>query len=170
MVKHTISLFTENKNEAIQKRTPSLQSNMEVQWWFGVALLTHVHVIMEIPRHFWAQCRTLCQESWVSVEGRSWFFQQDKTPNTLKTALRNDSRQTLDCSEVASNESRSKSHWKLVEGSENRRKHPSNLGKLEQFAQEEWAKLPVQRCRKLINGCRKHLIAVIFTKGCATRY
>jgi transposase len=50
------------------------------------------------------------------------------------------------------------------------RRHPSNLGELEQFDQEEWAKLPVQRCRKLIDGYRKRLIAVILTKGCATKY
>jgi transposase len=40
------------------------------------------------------------------------------------------------------------------------RRHPSNLGELEQFAQEEWAKLLVQRCRNLINGCRMRLIAL----------
>ena len=35
------------------------------------------------------------------------------------------------------------------------RRHPSNLGELEQFAQEEWAKVPVERWRKLIHGYRK---------------
>jgi transposase len=43
-----------------------------------------------------------------------------------------------------------------------RRRHPSNLGELEQFDQEGWAKLSVQRCRKLIDDYRKRLIAVIY--------
>ena len=44
------------------------------------------------------------------------------------------------------------------------------MGELEQFAQEEWNKLPAERCRKLIHGYSKHLIAVILSKGCATKY
>ena len=50
------------------------------------------------------------------------------------------------------------------------RRHPSNVEELEQLAQEEWAKLPVERCRKLIHGYRKHSNAVILSKGCATKY
>ena len=50
------------------------------------------------------------------------------------------------------------------------RRHPSNLGEIEQFAQEEWAKLPVERSRKLIHGFRKHLAADILSKGCDTKY
>ena len=50
------------------------------------------------------------------------------------------------------------------------RRYPSNLAELEQFAQEEWAKLAVERCRKLIHGYRKCLTAVILSKGCATKY
>ena len=50
------------------------------------------------------------------------------------------------------------------------RRHPSNLRELEQFAQEEWAELPVEKCRNLIQSYRKHLTAVIASKGCATKY
>uniref|UniRef100_A0A0E9QMW4 Tc1-like transposase DDE domain-containing protein n=1 Tax=Anguilla anguilla TaxID=7936 RepID=A0A0E9QMW4_ANGAN len=50
------------------------------------------------------------------------------------------------------------------------RRHPSNLRKLEQFVQEERAKLPVEKCRNLIQSYRKGLIAVIASKGCATKY
>ena len=38
------------------------------------------------------------------------------------------------------------------------RKHPSNLKDLEQFAKEEWSKIPVERCRKLADGCKKRLV------------
>ena len=50
------------------------------------------------------------------------------------------------------------------------RRHPSNLGELEQFAQEEWDKLPVERWKKLIHGKRKRLTAVILSKGCDIKY
>ena len=41
---------------------------------------------------------------------------------------------------------------------------------LEQFAKEEWSKIPVERCRKHVDGYRKRLVSVIFSKGCATKY
>ena len=50
------------------------------------------------------------------------------------------------------------------------RSHPSNLRDLEQFAKEEWLKIPVERCDKLVDGYRKRLVSVIFSNGCATKY
>ena len=44
------------------------------------------------------------------------------------------------------------------------RRHPSNLRHLEQLVKEEWSKIPVERCKKLIDGYRKRLISVIFSK------
>ncbi|CAJ0958129.1 unnamed protein product [Ranitomeya imitator] len=41
---------------------------------------------------------------------------------------------------------------------------------LEQFAKEEWSKIPAEHCKKLIDGYRKRLVAVILAKGCATKY
>ncbi|KAF7663468.1 hypothetical protein LDENG_00210590 [Lucifuga dentata] len=38
------------------------------------------------------------------------------------------------------------------------RRHPLNLRELEQFAKEECAKLPVERCRNLTEVYRKHLL------------
>ena len=78
----------------------------------------------------------------------------------------------LDCSEVASNESKSKpieQLWGDLKTAVGRR-HPSNLGELEQFAQEEWSKLPVESCQNLIHGYRKRLTAVILSKDRATKY
>ena len=49
-------------------------------------------------------------------------------------------------------------------------KAPSNQGELEQFVQEEWVKLPVERSMKLIHGYRKCLTAVILSKGRDTKY
>lgn len=50
------------------------------------------------------------------------------------------------------------------------RSHPSNLSQLDHFAQAEWAKLPVGRCRSPIESYRGHLLAKIAPKGCARKY
>ena len=46
----------------------------------------------------------------------------------------------------------------------------SNLKELEQFCLEEWAKISVARCAKLIETCPKRLAAVISAKGGSTKY
>lgn len=46
-------------------------------------------------------------------------------------------------------------------------RHPSNLRELEQFAHKQEAKVPVDRCRSLIESYRNRLIA---SKGWATKY
>ncbi len=42
---------------------------------------------------------------------------------------------------------------------------PSNLAELKQFCKEEWAKIPPQRCERLVASYRKRLIAVVAAKG-----
>ena len=42
---------------------------------------------------------------------------------------------------------------------------PSNINKLEVFACEEWAKIPIERCKKLVSTYRKCLLEVIKAKG-----
>ena len=111
-----------------KKRTPSLQSNMkEVQWWFGVALLSlalgALNVCMaswnqEITKAFWSAMFNPVSASWVFVKGHG-SCSRTMTPNTLQKAPRNGSDKTLDCCEVANNESRYKSHWTSVGRSEN---------------------------------------------------
>ncbi len=56
---------------------------------------------------------------------------------------------------------------KVLESSE-LASYESNLNDLEQFAKEEWSKIPEERCKKLIHGFRKQLISVMFSKGGAT--
>lgn len=41
---------------------------------------------------------------------------------------------------------------------------------VEPFAHEEWAEIPVDRCRSCIESCRNGLIAAIASKGCAAKY
>ena len=47
---------------------------------------------------------------------------------------------------------------------------PSNSNELEAFAHEEWAKIPVERCKKLVSTYRKCLLDVIKAKGGSTKY
>ncbi len=46
----------------------------------------------------------------------------------------------------------------------------SNVAELQQFCQDEWAKIPPQRCNRLIASYRKRLIAVVAAKGGPTSY
>ncbi len=50
------------------------------------------------------------------------------------------------------------------------RKHLTNLNDLEQFAKEEWSKILVERCKKLIHAYWKQLISVNVSKGGASKY
>ena len=47
---------------------------------------------------------------------------------------------------------------------------PSNVAELKQFCKEEWAKIPPQRCERLIASYHKRLIAVVAAEGGTTRY
>ena len=49
-------------------------------------------------------------------------------------------------------------------------RNPSNLKELEQFCLEEWEKIPVARCAKLIETYPKRLWDVIAAKGGSTKY
>ncbi len=46
----------------------------------------------------------------------------------------------------------------------------SNVAELKQFCKEEWAKIPAQRCERLIASYRKRLFAVVAAKGGTTSY
>ena len=49
-------------------------------------------------------------------------------------------------------------------------KNPASVQELEQIAKEEWEKIPAEKCKKLIDGYKKRLEAVITAKGCTTKY
>ncbi len=49
-------------------------------------------------------------------------------------------------------------------------KNPANVQELEQIAKEEWEKITAEKCKKLIDGFKKRLDAVIAVKWCATKY
>ena len=47
---------------------------------------------------------------------------------------------------------------------------PTNVAELKQFCIQEWAKIPPQRCERLINNYRRYLVAVIGANGGTNRY
>uniref|UniRef100_A0A8C5PAN1 Tc1-like transposase DDE domain-containing protein n=1 Tax=Leptobrachium leishanense TaxID=445787 RepID=A0A8C5PAN1_9ANUR len=47
---------------------------------------------------------------------------------------------------------------------------PKNVTELEAFAHDEWAKIPVDRCKTLVSSYASRLKAVITVKGCCTKY
>uniref|UniRef100_A0AAR2IXQ6 Tc1-like transposase DDE domain-containing protein n=1 Tax=Pygocentrus nattereri TaxID=42514 RepID=A0AAR2IXQ6_PYGNA len=50
------------------------------------------------------------------------------------------------------------------------KRSPSNLTELELFCKEEWARISVTRCAKLVETYPKRLAAVIAAKGGSTKY
>ncbi|KAK3521296.1 hypothetical protein QTP70_003144 [Hemibagrus guttatus] len=49
-------------------------------------------------------------------------------------------------------------------------RRPSNLKELELIAKDEWAKIPVETCKKLVSNYRKRVIDVIANKGFSIDY
>ena len=47
---------------------------------------------------------------------------------------------------------------------------PKNISELEATAHEEWAKIPQERCQKLVSGYTSCLQQVMTAKGCSTKY
>ncbi len=47
---------------------------------------------------------------------------------------------------------------------------PFNVAELKRFCKVEWAKIPPQRCERLIASYRKRLISVVAAKGGTTSY
>jgi hypothetical protein len=48
--------------------------------------------------------------------------------------------------------------------------HPKNIAELEQFCEEDWSKIPPDRCAGLIHNYRKRLVEIIAAKGWSTSY
>ena len=62
-----------------------------------------------------------------------------------------------------------KNLWYELKSAIGEKKH-ANVQEIEQFAKEEWEKIPAEKCKKLIDGYKKRLEAVICAKGCAIKY
>ena len=99
----------------------------------------------------------------LGLRRRSWVLQQDNDPKQTSKSTQEGFKikhwTVLKRPALSSDLNPIEHLWGDLKTAVGRR-HPSNIGELEQFVQEEWDILPVERCRKLIHGYRKCLTAL----------
>ncbi len=104
---------------------------------------------------------------------RTWVLQQDNYPkHTSKSTsewLKKNKMKTLEWPSQSPDLNPIEMLWHDLKKAVHARK-PSNVAELQQFCQDEWAKIPPQHCNRLIASYRKCLMAVVAAKGGPTRY
>ncbi|KAK3532558.1 hypothetical protein QTP86_024138 [Hemibagrus guttatus] len=104
---------------------------------------------------------------------RTWVLQQDNDPkHTSKSTsewLKKNKMKTLEWPSQSPDLNRIEMLWHDLKKVVHARK-PSNVAELQQFCKDEWAKIPPQRCNRLIASYGKRLIAVVAAKGGPTSY
>lgn len=93
---------------------------------------------------------------------RIWVMQQDNDPMHRSKSTTDWASQSPDLNPI-------ELLWNgLKRGVHSRQ--PTNVAELKQFCEDEWSKIPPERCAGLIHSYQKHLIEVIAAKGGLTRY
>uniref|UniRef100_A0A8C6VVE8 Transposase Tc1-like domain-containing protein n=1 Tax=Nothobranchius furzeri TaxID=105023 RepID=A0A8C6VVE8_NOTFU len=103
----------------------------------------------------------------------SWVLQQDSDPkHTSKSTsewLKNNKMKTLEWPSQRPDLNPIEMQWHDLKKAVHAGK-PSNKAELQQFCKDEWAKIPPERCKRLVASYHKCLIAVIAAKGGPTCY
>ncbi|KAK3542764.1 hypothetical protein QTP70_002764 [Hemibagrus guttatus] len=104
---------------------------------------------------------------------RTWVLQQDNDPkHTSKSTsewLKKNKMKTLEWPNQSPDLNPIEMLWHDLKKVVHARK-PSNVAELQQLYKDEWAKIPPQRCNRLIASYGKRLIAVVAAKGGPTSY
>ncbi|KAK3529891.1 hypothetical protein QTP86_007214 [Hemibagrus guttatus] len=104
---------------------------------------------------------------------RPWVLQQDNDPkHTSKSTsewLKKNKMKTLEGPSQSPDLNPIEMLWHDLKKVVHARK-PSNVAELQQFCKDEWAKIPPQRCNRLIASYGKRLIAVVAAKSGPTSY